>query len=181
LHVVTDILEASKLEAGRDALVLADVDVDAVLVEIEATMGPNAHRAHVALVVDRPAVPLAVRADRLRLVQILINLVGNAIKFSDGKGTVTLSAAASGPVVELRVRDQGIGIDPRDHQLIFESFRQVDSSHTRKFGGTGLGLSITRKLVELHGGTISVESALGQGATFVITLPRAGPVTNAGV
>jgi len=117
---------------------------------------------------------LTLRVDVIKFGQIFINLVGNALKFSPDGSSVELSAVEEGEAVVFRVRDQGIGIAPEHHQLIFESFRQVEGGHTRKFGGSGLGLSITRKLVELHQGSIWVESALGQGACFVVRLPRAG-------
>jgi CheY-like chemotaxis protein len=109
-------------------------------------------------------------ADEDRLHQILFNLVGNAIKFTDS-GKVRISAGQTGSMVEITVADSGIGI-PREHlDTIFQSFEQVDSGDARSFGGTGLGLSISKRLVELHGGTIAVDSDLGMGTRFSVTLP----------
>ena len=115
------------------------------------------------------------RADRQYLHLIVLNLLGNAVKFTPaGSSTVELSAISTPNATvpkRLRVRDTGIGIRPEDQEMIFESFRQVDSSPERKYEGSGLGLAITRRLVELHDGTIWVESSLGAGSTFVVLLP----------
>jgi signal transduction histidine kinase len=109
----------------------------------------------------------------VRIGQVLYNLIGNAIKFSPAGGTVEVAVSApSLSEWQLRVRDQGIGIAAEDQALIFEKFRQVEGSSTRTYGGTGLGLAITKALVELHGGRIWVESTKGQGATFLVSLPR---------
>jgi two-component system sensor histidine kinase ChiS len=112
-----------------------------------------------------------ISGDENRLQQILLNLVGNGVKFTE-KGAVTVSADVKGEMVEMRVSDTGIGIPPDKFEAIFQSFEQVDASTERLYGGTGLGLSITRQLVELHGGTIRVESTLGEGSHFIFTLPR---------
>ena len=110
-----------------------------------------------------------IRADRLRLRQILINLIGNAVKFTE-EGSITVSARPLPGGVELEVVDTGIGIPEEDLPEIFDRFRQVDSSSTRKAGGTALGLAITKKLVELHGGTIGVKSRPGEGSVFTFSL-----------
>jgi signal transduction histidine kinase len=115
------------------------------------------------------------RADPVRIAQVVVNLVGNAIKFSDGSGEVTVWTTADADSCQIHVRDRGIGIAPVDQQRIFEDFSQVDSGHTRRFGGTGLGLSISKRLIELHGGRIWVDSELGAGSTFHVRLPRSGP------
>jgi signal transduction histidine kinase len=108
-------------------------------------------------------------------VQVLVNLLGNAVKFSPRGAVVDVEAAREGDVVVLRVVDRGPGIAPEHHALIFEAYRQVDGGHTRKHGGTGLGLSIVKQIVELHGGTVGVVSRPGAGATFVVRLPAALP------
>lgn len=169
LAVVNDILDYSKLEAGRVVLHQEPVAVAALLDDLRLTMEPVATRAGVKL--DIGTADTTLEADRVKLSQVLINLVGNAIKFSDGKGTVTVRAARAGDVVRLSVRDEGIGIAPEHQALIFEGFRQVESSNTRRFGGSGLGLAISRRLVSMHGGTLGVASALGEGSTFTIELP----------
>jgi signal transduction histidine kinase len=112
------------------------------------------------------------RGDERRIAQVLLNLVGNAIKFTD-KGRVEISVTAENGTFTVAVSDTGAGIAPEDQERIFEEFQQVDSSSTREKGGTGLGLAIARRIVEMHGGRIWVESALGSGATFRFTLPVA--------
>ena len=118
-------------------------------------------------------------ADSRRLAQVLLNLVGNAIKFTD-EGKVEIRAVRADDNFEISVVDTGPGIAPADQAKIFEEFQQVDNTSTRKKGGTGLGLSISRKIVELHGGRITVESEVGKGSTFKVTLPiNAAPVKEA--
>ena len=117
--------------------------------------------------------------DARRLTQVLLNLVGNAIKFTD-QGSVEVRARQAGERFELSVVDSGFGIAPEDQAKIFEEFQQVDNTSTRKKGGTGLGLSISRRIVELHGGRITVESEVGKGSTFKVTVPiHAAPVKEA--
>jgi signal transduction histidine kinase len=123
-----------------------------------------------ALEVDVPADLPHGRGDERRLTQVLTNLVGNAIKFTDA-GSVSIRASVADSSFLVAVSDTGVGIAPEDRERIFEEFQQVDSSSTRKKGGTGLGLAIARRIVELHGGRIWVESSLGRGTTFYFTLP----------
>ncbi len=125
-----------------------------------------------------PGLPTGL-GDARRLTQVLLNLVGNAIKFTDS-GSVEVRAAQADNRFELSVVDTGFGIAPEDQAKIFEEFQQVDNTSTRKKGGTGLGLSISRKIVELHGGRITVESEVGHGSTFKVTIPvNAAPVKDA--
>src|SRR6202035_2408822 len=105
-----------------------------------------------------------------RLSQVLLNLVGNAVKFTD-QGEIAIGASTGNGHFVLSVRDTGPGIAPEDQGKIFEEFQQVDSSNTRKKGGTGLGLAISKRMVEMQGGAITVDSELGKGATFRVTLP----------
>ena len=109
--------------------------------------------------------------------QVLLNLLSNAIKFTPDGGRVTLGARLDGAdgSVRLWVRDSGIGIAPADHAKLFQEFVQLDASPSRRFEGTGLGLALCKRMVELHGGTIGVESSLGRGSTFWFTLPQAAP------
>lgn len=173
LAVVNDILDYSKLEAGRVVLHREKVSITTLLDDLKLAMEPVATRAGVTL--DVTGADGALDADRVKLSQVLINLVGNAIKFSDGKGTVTVRASVNQERVTLSVRDQGIGIAPEHQAFIFEGFRQVEGSNTRRFGGSGLGLAISKRLVTMHGGTLRVESALGQGSTFIVELPLVAP------
>src|SRR6185295_12161060 len=113
---------------------------------------------------------IAIISDRVKLKTILKNLVGNALKFTS-TGTVDVTAQRSDSWVRFTIRDSGIGIAPEHLSVIFEMFRQVDSSSTRQFGGVGLGLHIARRLAELLGGSIAVESTVGAGSVFVVTIP----------
>ncbi|MEL6543705.1 MAG: ATP-binding protein, partial [Myxococcota bacterium] len=115
---------------------------------------------------------LDLECDPLRIKQVLINLVGNAIKFTPSGGTVKLQVARESERIRFVVADSGVGIPEEHFESIFDSFRQVDGSHTRAHGGTGLGLAIAKQLVERHHGTISVESEIGKGSTFTVELPQ---------
>ena len=131
---------------------------------------------HHRLAIQPPAPPIVVTADRMRLRQVLLNLLSNAIKFTTDGGRITLRAQPedSGRV-RIAVTDTGIGIAPADQHRLFQEFVQLDASPSRHYEGTGLGLALSKRLVELHGGTIGVESQLGQGSTFWFTMPRAAP------
>lgn len=178
LGIVDDVLDFSKIEAGR--LQLDPVDCDLVeLVEQTAEMlAARAATKGIALLCDSPAQPLPrVRVDVVRLRQVLVNLGGNAVKFTD-RGQVTLRvtplANTDGSLaIRLEVADTGVGIEPANQARIFEEFTQEDASTTRRFGGTGLGLSIARQLVELMGGKLGVVSAPGAGSTFSFELSLA--------
>lgn len=182
--MINDILEMSRLDAGRVKLNAEVVDVGDVVGMVRATVGPLAAKEHLALTSEvAPDVPL-VRADFDKLVHVLQNLCGNAVKFTPDGGSVHLeasfhpaAASAGGDEVWLTVTDTGIGIAPADQKRIFEKFVQVDSSSTRRYNGTGLGLAIVREYAEMHGGTVSVESEAGQGAAFTVRIPVAGPPT----
>jgi signal transduction histidine kinase len=174
MRLINDVLDFSHLESGKLSLRLETATVRHLWDELREAVQPLANAQALALRFAPVDPALTVKVDVIKFNQIFVNLVGNAIKFSPAGGTVELSAAQEGETVVFRVSDQGIGIAPEHHELIFESFRQVEGGHTRKFGGSGLGLSITRGLVELHQGLIWVESTLGQGACFFVRLPREG-------
>jgi signal transduction histidine kinase len=178
LRLINDVLDLSHLESGKLTLRLETVVLSQLWSDLRDALMPLAHPRNISLRFAPTDPALSLRSDPVKLSQIFVNLLGNAIKFSPSGGIVELTWVQEGEFLVFCVRDQGIGIAPEHHAIIFESFRQVDGSHTRKFGGTGLGLSITRKLVELHQGTLWVESALGQGASFFVRLPRGGPVSH---
>ncbi len=179
LTVINDILDFSKIEAGKMTIERVDLDLRVVVEEVADFLAPKANEKGLELAsAIPPDFPGLVQGDPSRLRQVLTNLVGNAIKFTD-RGEVaialrTLAATDDELTFELSVRDTGIGIVPERQSAIFESFTQVDGSSTRRHGGTGLGLTISRQLVELLGGTIGLESTAGQGSTFWVrmTLPR---------
>jgi signal transduction histidine kinase len=171
LEVVNDILDVSRLEAGQMRLNKQAIDVRALFERALAPMGGLAERSGVLLRIDDLPEPCVVYGDSTKLGQVLINLVGNAIKFSDGRGSVQVSVKRSSDDFVFSVRDEGIGISKEDQARIFESFVQAEGGGTRRFGGSGLGLAITRKLVLLHQGELWVESELGRGSTFHVRLP----------
>jgi signal transduction histidine kinase len=171
LALINDILDLSKVEAGRMELDLAEFDVPTALGNAITLVKERAQRHGIRLALDvRPGVGMFV-ADERKLKQILLNLLSNAVKFTPEGGKVSVSAARPDGMLEIAVTDTGVGIAPEDREVIFEEFRQVGSDYTRKAEGTGLGLALTRRFVELHGGTIRVESAPGAGSTFTVNLP----------
>jgi two-component system, sensor histidine kinase LadS len=175
LQMVNGILDFSKFEAGKLGLSLSTIEVGELLNDTVEPMGELATSAGVRLALDPHSEHGELRGDALRLRQVLINLIGNAIKFSDGRGSVTVGARRDGPDYVFSVRDEGIGIAEDDRQRIFQTFVQVDRGDTRKYGGTGLGLAICKALVHMHEGEIWVESELGVGSVFRFRVPAAGP------
>ncbi len=179
LGLINDVLDLSKIEAGQLTLTVEPYSVaDMVATVLSATESlARAKKLELASAVA-PGLPTGT-GDARRLTQVLLNLVGNAIKFTD-QGSVEVRAAQVGNRFELSVVDSGPGIAPADQARIFDEFQQVDDTSTRKKGGTGLGLSISRRIVELHGGRISVESEVGSGSTFKVSVPiNAAPIEDA--
>jgi signal transduction histidine kinase len=170
LGLINDVLDLSKIEAGRMELSLAEYSVPQILETVRLSLRSLAAEKGIEFVVEsQDDIPTAV-GDGKRITQCLTNLVGNALKFTK-QGSVTVRAELQGDEVRYSVADTGIGI-PRDQLAhVFGEFRQVDASISREFGGTGLGLSITKTFVEMHGGRIWVESELGKGSTFYFTIP----------
>jgi GAF domain-containing protein len=174
LGLINDILDLSKIEAGQLTLALADYSMADVVHSVAATVGALAaeKRLELAVTVD-PDLPLG-HGDQRRLIQVVLNLVGNALKFTEA-GRVAVQAGRQGEAFLVAVTDTGPGIAPADQAKIFEEFQQAESTVARAKGGTGLGLAIARRIIEMHGGRLWVESTLGQGSTFSFTLPiRAG-------
>ncbi|MDR2819229.1 MAG: response regulator [Desulfovibrio sp.] len=176
LGIINDILDISKIEAGKFELSESRFRVRDIVSSVKNVMRFKSDEkaqefsAHVAA-----DVPEVVLGDKIRLMQVLTNLVGNAIKFTPEKGRVTLSATFDGEVdglfaVRFQVQDSGIGITPEQKAKLFKPFQQADSNTTRKYGGTGLGLALSKEIVELMGGEIWVESTFGQGAVFGFTV-----------
>ena len=170
LGLINQILDLSKIEAGKMELSVERIELPPLIIGVLESISPLAQEK--GLRIDTrfaPGLP-AVEVDPARLKQILINLLSNAVKFTD-HGHVEISAQSSGRMVRIAVKDTGIGISAEAQKQIFEEFVQGDGSSTRRHGGTGLGLSIVRKLVEMHGGTITVVSEPGLGSTFTFTVP----------
>jgi len=179
LSLINDVLDLSKIEAGQFILAFDDYAVQSIFEAVVAVAQPLAKAKNLGLKASvADDLPLG-WGDERRLTQVVLNLVGNAIKFTD-EGQVAIVAAASGDHFELSVVDTGPGIAAADQKRIFDAFQQVDNSSTREKGGTGLGLAISKRIVQLHGGRITVESSLGQGSTFRVSLPiRANKVREA--
>jgi len=178
LDIINDILDFSKIEAGKLSLDLIAFNFRNHLAQTMKPLALRAHQKGLELTCDvRPGVPEEVVSDPTRLRQIIVNLVGNAIKFTEtGEVAVQASAASApsgGAALHFAVRDTGIGIPAEKQRLIFDAFSQADGSTARRFGGTGLGLTISSRLVEMMGGSISVESSLGRGSCFHIIIPVA--------
>jgi signal transduction histidine kinase len=170
LGLINDVLDLSKLEAGELSLVLDEYSMRNVIEQVIATAYSLAH-AKGLFIRHQISEPLPLgRGDERRLTQVLLNIISNAIKFTD-KGGVTIRARANGMNFELTVEDTGPGIAPEDQARIFDAFQQGDNTSTRQKGGTGLGLSISKRFVAMHGGAIAVASKLGEGSTFSIILP----------
>jgi signal transduction histidine kinase len=172
LSLINDILDLSKIEAGRMELELTQFDVEMAVDNTVTLVRDRAARHDLTLAVEvEPGLPSVV-GDERKIKQILLNLLSNAVKFTPDGGRIGVRAGRVEGGVEVAVSDTGIGIAPEDQAAIFEEFRQVGTDVVRKREGTGLGLALTKRFVELHGGEIRVESEPGKGSTFTFTLPE---------
>ncbi len=177
LALINNILDLAKIEAGRMDLTLQPINLKTLVKETVDAILPLLKKNRNAIDVDVRECGMELIADREKLLQMMLNLLSNAGKFTH-EGRIDLDVVHEEHSLLIRVADTGIGIAPEAQKIIFDEFRQVDGSTTRKFEGTGLGLAITRRFCELMGGTITVDSALGTGSTFVLTLPL--PITTSG-
>jgi GAF domain-containing protein len=170
LGLINDVLDLSKIEAGQLVLELTDYSLEDIAQTVRSTLEPLAADKKLAFKIEvAPKLPPG-HGDGRRLTQVVINLVGNAIKFTD-TGEVVIKATANNGSFHLSVCDTGPGISAADQAKLFQEFQQADNAVTRKKGGTGLGLAISKRIIEMHGGKIWVESTLGRGSTFAFTLP----------
>jgi signal transduction histidine kinase/DNA-binding response OmpR family regulator len=180
LGIVNDILDLSKVEAGRMEINPEAMSVRTAVEGVSALMRAITARRQVTLEIDLPDDLPPIEADSVKVKQVLYNLLSNAVKFSPEKSTVTIRARRAIPsepplysdAVRISVIDHGIGIDAKDHVRIFQEFQQVDSTLSRQFEGTGLGLTLVKKFVEMHSGAVELDSSLGSGSKFTVTLPR---------
>lgn len=175
LELINELLDLQRIAAGRMDLKPETVELAPLLAEAAGSVHAQAEKHRHALVITPPAPDLRVHADRGRVRQVLLNLLSNAIKFTPDGGRITVAAAPvnGGAEARIAVSDTGIGIAAEDQSKLFKEFSQLDGSASRKYEGTGLGLALSRRLVELHGGAIGVDSEMGKGSTFWFTLPQA--------
>jgi signal transduction histidine kinase len=170
LSLINDILDLSKIEAGRMELELADFHLPTALDNALTLVRERAGRRSIILQTSVDARLGEVRADERKIRQVVLNLLSNAIKFTPEGGRIEVAAAPRDGSVEVSVSDTGVGIAPEDQEAVFEEFRQVGTAD-KKVEGTGLGLTLCRKFIELHGGRIRVQSQVGVGSTFTFTIP----------
>ena len=190
LELINNVLDLAKIEAGKFEMVYETFHVDDILSEVINTMKSLAENRFIEIVVSIGEGVSMLTADRVKLKQILYNLLSNAIKFTPEGGMIKVTVdkemcpdtgqaaeISDSECMKFSVQDTGIGIVPEDKERIFDEFEQASISFANKYGGAGLGLALTKKLVELHGGNINVESNLGEGSTFTFHIPIASPVT----
>jgi signal transduction histidine kinase len=171
LRLIEEVLTISQVHAGRGRVLLEEVDLSAVVREVADLFLPLVDTKKIALVVDLPDAPLLFATDAAKFRQILVNLVGNAVKFTSS-GEVRISLAEDEQSIVLRVRDTGKGVTPEEAERLFDSFWQAGAPNAAQSRGTGLGLAITRQLAQLMDGDVSVESVPGEGSTFSVRMPR---------
>jgi signal transduction histidine kinase len=169
--LVNDLLDVARMEAGRLRLELEEVDLSVLIAETLQSLQGLAGKKGVSMTYTAPSVSVIVKADRRRLQQVLVNLVGNAIKFSEVNRLILVTGEVTNNYVTIEVIDQGPGIPAEALPRLFDKFYQVEGSAKRAGGGTGLGLYISKQIIEAHGGHIGVESELGKGSTVFFTLP----------
>jgi signal transduction histidine kinase len=170
LSLINDILDLSKIEAGRMELEATDFDLPSAIDNALLLVRERASRRGITLGHSVDERLGTIRGDERKVKQVLLNLLSNALKFTPEGGRIDVSARAHDEVAEVSVADTGVGIAPEDQEAVFEEFRQVGAAD-KKVEGTGLGLALSRKFIELHGGRIWVKSQVGQGSTFTFTLP----------
>jgi signal transduction histidine kinase len=171
LSLINDILDLSKIEAGRMELEVSSFDLPGALSNAMTLIRERAQRHAIELVLDVDPQLGSFEGDERKFKQIMLNLLSNAVKFTPDGGRVDVRARRENGAVEVAVKDTGIGIAPEDQALVFEEFRQVGRDRLRKAEGTGLGLALTKRFIELHGGAIRLESTPGKGSTFTVSLP----------
>lgn len=171
LLLINDILDLSKVESGNMELDLSKVEIGSLIERCLVFFKEKALKKNLTITTDIKEDIDDFLADELKLKQVLINLIGNAVKFTDDNGKITVHTQKSDKNLQITVEDSGIGIDKKDMNKLFEPFQQLENVYTKKVQGTGLGLALSKSMIEMHGGTLSVESILGEGSSFTITIP----------
>jgi len=172
LAVINDVLDLSRSEAGKMVLMARETDMTDLISDCMAMVGEQCTEAGLELTVDDLDQPLVLDGDPAKLRQIFLNLLSNAIKFTERGGRIRISVTGSDKAIAVTVADTGIGMNPEDVEIAFQPFGQVDNRLERRYEGTGLGLPLTKALVDLHKGTIVIDSARGQGTRVTVTFPR---------
>ena len=176
LSLINDLLDLARIESGKETINLESVNIKAIIEEAIDMFQNKKDNNGLKIILNTESLPSEILIDKRKIIQILYNLISNAVKFTKIGGFITVSARADKTNIIISIIDTGIGLEAKSRDLIFESFGQVENNLTRKFEGTGLGLAITKNMVELLGGKIWVESeGLGNGSTFSFTLPLAQP------
>ncbi len=174
LSLINDILDLSKIEAGKLELKIETFQVHELIVGSLDMFLEAASKRGIKMNTDIDKAPDIMEGDKIRIKQVLFNLIGNSMKFTPDGGAILVSAGETkSGFIKFSVTDTGIGISEEDQKKLFQPFRQLDTTDTNNFAGTGLGLSICRKIIELHGGRIWIESEVGRGSTFIFTIPVA--------
>jgi two-component system cell cycle sensor histidine kinase PleC len=176
LQLINDMLDLAKIEAGKMELRETEANLDTVVLAVLAMTKERAHNQGVNVYWRVPADPIVLRVDEIKLKQALINVVSNAIKFTPTHGRITIDVATASDTIDIRVADTGIGIKPEDIPKVFEPYTQIDSTVARQHRGTGLGMPLTLSLLQLHGGTVLLESSVGFGTTVTLRLPTSRQV-----
>ncbi|MBU1342222.1 MAG: GAF domain-containing protein [Proteobacteria bacterium] len=171
LALINDVLDISKIEAGQLVLSYTSFDLKLSIKKMVKLVTPQAEKKEIALLLNLPDSPLMVRADQRRIEQVILNLLSNAVKFTE-KGHVSVTCLKENDKCILLIADTGIGMQPEQIPHLFQPFHQIDTGLARKYEGTGLGLSICKKILDIMGATIRVDSQLGQGSTFTLCLPK---------
>ncbi len=171
LLLINDMLDLAKIEAGKMELRETDANLDTVVLAVLAMTKERAHNQGVNVYWRVPPDPIVLRVDEIKLKQALINVVSNAIKFTPTHGRITIDVASAADTIDIRVADTGIGIKPEDIPKVFEPYTQIDSTVASQHRGTGLGMPLTLSLLQLHGGTVLLESSVGFGTTVTLRLP----------
>jgi signal transduction histidine kinase/HAMP domain-containing protein len=172
LDIISSVLDLSKSEAGKLKLTYQAVDLSEIIRTSVTMMREQCSRAKQTLFAVLPPEPIDAQGDPAKLCQVVLNLLSNAAKFTEAGGTITVSAAATGGAAVIRVTDNGIGMAPEEIPIALAAFGQIDSRLARRYEGTGLGLPLSKAIIELHGGTVTIDSAPGKGTCVTVTLPR---------
>jgi len=176
LSLINDILDISKVESGKMELYYETFPTSETITNVVTLLKPLAIEKSIVITTDIDERLSLITADKTKIKQILYNLLSNAIKFTDEKGTISIKALLDDELVQIRIKDSGIGIDKKDIEKLFQPFQQIDSASSSNYPGTGRGLALVKSFVEMQGGNIWVDSEKGKGSIFTFTIPVEGIV-----